>query len=93
AGLPRAMVHQESNIHFLATSNIAPPLEMLDSIVDQLSYAQTHGIWAWDVQASEMILVILAVLAMLGDNPMQSELACHVGLQGKFFCHNCWVKG
>ncbi|KAI6157355.1 hypothetical protein BKA82DRAFT_4410080, partial [Pisolithus tinctorius] len=93
AGLPRAMVHQESNIHFLATSNIAPPLEMLDGIVDQLSNAQTHGIWAWDVQASEMILVIPAVLAMLGDNPMQSELACHVGLQGKFFCRNCWVKG
>ncbi|KAJ7688772.1 hypothetical protein B0H14DRAFT_3101119 [Mycena olivaceomarginata] len=30
AGLPRQHVHQESNIHFLSTSNIAPPLEMLD---------------------------------------------------------------
>ena len=36
AGLPRAHVHQEYNIHFLCTSNIAPPLEMLDGIVDQL---------------------------------------------------------
>lgn len=24
---------------------------------------------------------------------MQSEFACHIGLQGKFFCCNCWVKG
>lgn len=40
-----------------------------------------------------MVLIIPAVLAMLGDNPMQSELACHVGLQGKLFCRNCWVKG
>ncbi|KIJ58396.1 hypothetical protein HYDPIDRAFT_190814 [Hydnomerulius pinastri MD-312] len=83
----------ESNIHFLATSNIAPPLEMLDGIVTQLEDAQTHGIWAWDVVAKEMVLIIPAVLAVLGDNPMQSELACHVGLQGKYFCRNCWVKG
>jgi hypothetical protein len=39
------------------------------------------------------VLVIPVVLAMLGDNPMQSELACHVGLAGKFFCRCCWVKG
>ncbi|KAI6011162.1 hypothetical protein BKA83DRAFT_4067687 [Pisolithus microcarpus] len=93
AGLPRAMVHKECNIHFLATSNIVPPLEMLDGIVDQLELAQMQGIWAWDVAAREMVLVVPAVLAMLGDNPMQSELACHIGLQGKFFCRNCWVKG
>lgn len=24
---------------------------------------------------------------------MHSEFACHIGLQGKFFCHVCWVKG
>lgn len=39
AGLPRVAVHQEYNVHFLCTSNIAPPLEMLDGIVDQLEYA------------------------------------------------------
>ncbi|KAI6107639.1 hypothetical protein EDD16DRAFT_1694913 [Pisolithus croceorrhizus] len=92
-GLPHVMVHKESSIHFLATSNIVPPLEMLDGIMDQLDHIQTHGIWAWDIEAREMVLVIPAVLAMLGDNPMQSELMCHVGLQGKFFCCNCWVQG
>ncbi|KAI6019573.1 hypothetical protein EDC04DRAFT_2575959 [Pisolithus marmoratus] len=30
ARLPHVMVHKESSIHFLATSNIAPPLEMLE---------------------------------------------------------------
>lgn len=39
AGLPRTQVHQEYNVHFLSTSNIAPPLEMMDGIVDQLEYA------------------------------------------------------
>ncbi|TEB12900.1 hypothetical protein FA13DRAFT_1637230, partial [Coprinellus micaceus] len=36
AGLPRREVMKESNVHFLATSNLAPPLEMLDGIVDQI---------------------------------------------------------
>lgn len=36
AGLPRKLVHREQNIHFLSTSNIAPPLEMLGGIADQL---------------------------------------------------------
>lgn len=36
AGLPRKEAQKEYNVHFLSTSNIAPPLEMLDGIVDQL---------------------------------------------------------
>ena len=39
-----------------------------------------------------MVLVVPSVLAMLGDNPMQSEIACHVGLVGKFFCRVCQVS-
>jgi hypothetical protein len=30
---------------------------------------------------------------MLGDNPMQSEIACHVGLMGRMFCRVCKVSG
>lgn len=33
------------------------------------------------------------VAALLGDNPMQSEFACHVGSGGKLFCRICRVKG
>ena len=42
---------------------------------------------------NEAVLVIPMVLALLGDNPMQSEFACHIGLKGKLFCQACWVKG
>ncbi|KAJ7923558.1 hypothetical protein B0H13DRAFT_1707124 [Mycena leptocephala] len=93
AGLPREEAQKEYNIHFLSTSNIAPPLEMLDGIVEQLEYAQKDGIWTWDVELNEPVLVIPEVLALLGDNPMQSEFACHIGLRGKLFCRACWVKG
>ncbi|TFK46156.1 hypothetical protein OE88DRAFT_1638675 [Heliocybe sulcata] len=92
AGLPRRFVHREFNVHFLSTSNLAPPLEMLDGIVDQLRECQRDGVWAWDAEYMEMVLLIPSVLAMLGDNPMQSEIACHIGLMGKLFCRVCWVS-
>jgi hypothetical protein len=111
AGLPREHSQKEYNIHFLCTSNLARPLEMLDGIVEQLEcvsvqfyplgtlfnmgnrQAQDEGIWAWDMLEEEPVLVIPEVLALLGDNPMQSEFACHIGLRGKLFCRACWVKG
>lgn len=33
ANLPREMAHKEANVHFICTSNAAPPLEMLEGIV------------------------------------------------------------
>ncbi|KAJ3767096.1 hypothetical protein FB446DRAFT_822496, partial [Lentinula raphanica] len=93
AGLPREESSKEYNVHFLCTSNTARPLEMLDGIIDQLEAAQENGIWAWDCETKEPILVLPWVLALLGDNPMQSEFAGHIGLRGKYFCRVCWVKG
>ncbi|OSD04147.1 hypothetical protein PYCCODRAFT_1364884 [Trametes coccinea BRFM310] len=93
AGLPHAHSQKEYNIHFLTTSNLAPPLEMLDGVIDQLQKAQEDGIWAWDCSLHEPVLILPFALALLGDNPMQSEFACHIGLQAKFFCRACWCKG
>src|SRR5882762_6469214 len=59
----------------------------------QSSEAQDKGIWAWDCLTEEPVLLIPVILALLGDNPMQSQFACHIGLGGKFFCRACWVKG
>lgn len=38
AGLPRVHFQKEYNVHFLSTSNLASPLEMMDRIVEQLEY-------------------------------------------------------
>jgi hypothetical protein len=42
AGLPWAEAQKEYNVHFLCTSNTAPPLEMLDGIVQQLEYVFSY---------------------------------------------------
>ena len=36
AGLPLEQSQKEFNIHFLCTSNLAPPLEMMEGVVDQV---------------------------------------------------------
>ncbi|KAJ8487998.1 hypothetical protein ONZ45_g14118 [Pleurotus djamor] len=71
AGLPREK-QKEYNIHFLSTSNKAPPVEMLEAVVSQLKSSQEDGIWAWDCVHEEPVLIIPMILALLGDNPMQS---------------------
>lgn len=38
AGLPRSEAAKEYNVHFLSTSNIAPPLEMAEGILQQVRY-------------------------------------------------------
>ena len=68
-------------------------LLMFTHLVIVFRDAQRDGIWAWDIATQEYVLVFPVVLALLGDNPMQSEFACHIGLRGKFFCQACWVKG
>ena len=55
--------------------------------------AKAEGVWCWDSVYNEPVLLILVVLALLGDNPMQSEFACHIGMRGKMFCRAYWVKG
>jgi hypothetical protein len=36
AGLPREHASKEYNVHFLCTSNLAPPLEMMEGVVSQI---------------------------------------------------------
>ena len=36
AGLPRDQVHLPFNVHFVSTSNIATPLEMMEAVKDRI---------------------------------------------------------
>ncbi|KAF7339159.1 hypothetical protein MVEN_01993000 [Mycena venus] len=93
AGLEPDKAHLLYNVLFLATSNLASPLEMFDAVIEMLQDACKSGIEAYDCQYQEMVLLLPWILAMLGDNPMQSEFASHIGLTGKCFYRVCNVKG
>ena len=41
AGLPRDEAHQLAHIHFIATSNLASPLEMFEGIAKEMAYVNT----------------------------------------------------
>ncbi|KAJ7038972.1 hypothetical protein C8F04DRAFT_1321658 [Mycena alexandri] len=92
AGLPRALTQMLYNIHFIATSNLSPPLEMIEAVTAMLHEARQKGISVWDCEYKEWILIIPWFLAFQGDNPMASEFASHVGMKGKFFCRICKAK-
>lgn len=99
AGLPREKMQQEYNVHFLCTSNIAQPLEMMDGVVDDfeyisffselnrcsylIRYVQENGIEAYDCMLGEDVLAITAVLALLGDESNAERVCLSCGLAGE----------
>ncbi|KAH9813502.1 hypothetical protein DFH28DRAFT_829922, partial [Melampsora americana] len=74
AGLPLAMTNQEYNIHFLATSNSATALELMDKIVDNIDDHSSNGCHAYDHLSGTDVLVMVPTLCHLGDSPMHAEI-------------------
>ncbi|KAJ7829159.1 hypothetical protein B0H14DRAFT_2366744, partial [Mycena olivaceomarginata] len=92
AGLLRALTQTLYNIHFIVTSNLSPPLEMIEAVVAILKEAQTNDIKVWDCEYKDWILIIPWFLAFQGDNPRSSEFASHISMKGKYFCRVCQAK-
>ncbi|KZT68815.1 hypothetical protein DAEQUDRAFT_788403 [Daedalea quercina L-15889] len=89
AGLPRKLAQLLYNIHFVCTSNVASPLEMMEYLVDKFRNTRENGIRVWDCLLQEYVLLVPWVLAFLGDNPMASEFASHIGMSGSCYCRVC----
>ncbi|KAI0739242.1 hypothetical protein C8Q80DRAFT_1124588 [Daedaleopsis nitida] len=90
-GLPHDQVQRLYNIHFLSTSNVASPLEMMEKVSEVLRSAHENGIDVWECLTGEDALVIPWVHAFQGDNPMASEFLSHIGMTGKCICRICEV--
>ncbi|KAH9810780.1 hypothetical protein DFH28DRAFT_1131520 [Melampsora americana] len=74
SGLPPEILNQEYNIHFLATSNCATALDLLDGAVDQIDQLSTEGFDAFDLSSGQEIMVMVVVLCHLGDSRMHAEI-------------------
>lgn len=90
-GLPFAEAQKEFNIHFLGTSNVCSSMELLPPIMDEIVGAVQEGFVAYDSIAHEEVFVVGTVLCCLGDNPMGSVFASHVGMKGSLPCRLCSV--
>ncbi|KAI9103972.1 hypothetical protein DFS34DRAFT_682949 [Phlyctochytrium arcticum] len=93
-GLPFELSQRDFHTHFLASSNKASALEMADALVNCMNNKLVQGLWSWDSAALEPVLVTGAVVCMLGDNPMHSELCSTMDFErANRFCRACKVKG
>ncbi|KIJ29484.1 hypothetical protein M422DRAFT_61815 [Sphaerobolus stellatus SS14] len=92
-GLPKWLLQQEYFIRFASTSPHASNLEQVHAILEQIKKTHDEPIITWDSKAKEEIMLIISVLHLLADNPMQSILASHIGLSGNCFCRKCKVRG
>ncbi|KAI7935852.1 hypothetical protein MJO28_016723 [Puccinia striiformis f. sp. tritici] len=65
---------QEYHCHFLATSNVASVLELVEPIVEELNDLCTIGHPAYDCELEADVLVMSVAMAFLADSPMHAEI-------------------
>ncbi|KAG2006968.1 hypothetical protein CC2G_014704 [Coprinopsis cinerea AmutBmut pab1-1] len=91
--LPRQMLFQESNIHFISTSQNASIAEQFRAVKDVIEGTHKAPIKAYDAHRKERIRLRLQCNCGPGDNPSQSESSGHIGGKGNFPCRKCKVGG
>ncbi|KAI0682538.1 hypothetical protein BC835DRAFT_1409568 [Cytidiella melzeri] len=89
--LPHSKLQQEYFVRFGSTSPTATALEQLDGFAEDVGPDRWHE--AYDCLLKQEILFRLIVRVEPADNPQQSELCSHIGLNGNKFCRKCHVGG
>ena len=77
AGLPREANTQIPNIHFVCCSDSLSFLEMAESIAQELTQLEIHGLEVYDAHLRQPVLVVAPVLCAICDNPRASEMLNH----------------
>ncbi|KAH9899976.1 hypothetical protein C8Q73DRAFT_754715 [Cubamyces lactineus] len=93
ATLPRADLEKSANVHFIATSPHASPMEIIRAICEAVRKGSTTPFKVWDSVKKRHILFRPWILFLPGDNPMQAEMCSHIGLKGNHFCRMCHCGG
>lgn len=72
---------------------ILAPRWFLNSLRNVDRSTHTDPITVYDVQAHETAKVRIFIDTDRSDNPMQSEIACHIGSNGNYPCRRCEIGG
>lgn len=86
AGLAQKLQNQEYFIRFLSTSPKATCMEQAIAIADMIRQSQKNGGLTYDCSLDTPVMFRLEVIHLPADNPMQSDLASHIGLKGNYLC-------
>ncbi|KAJ7501284.1 hypothetical protein B0H11DRAFT_2373359 [Mycena galericulata] len=90
--LPRKLLQQEFHVHFISTSPNASVSEQFQEFKAAVETTHTDPVEVQD-ELGCVACFSLYVNAAVSDNPMQSEVSCHIGGKGNCFCRKCQVCG
>ncbi|KAF7762497.1 hypothetical protein Agabi119p4_9090 [Agaricus bisporus var. burnettii] len=92
--LPRKMLQQQYNVHFISTSQHASVSEQFHGIYERIRSTHDHPV---KIKQSDHdgrnIQIRLRPFCGPGDNPAQSEITGHIGGNGNYPCRKCHVGG
>ncbi len=89
--LPHRNLQQEYFVRFCSTSQDASALEQLEVLDKETGKDRWHI--AYDCKLEMEILFRIISRVKPADNPQQSELCSHIGLNGNQYCRRCKVGG
>ncbi|KAJ7140471.1 hypothetical protein C8R43DRAFT_1131421 [Mycena crocata] len=90
--LPRQLLLQEFHLHFISTSPNASVPEQFREFKAALEVTHTNPVEVRD-EFGDAACICIYANAGPSDNPMQSEVAGHIGGKGRCPCRKCKVGG
>ncbi|KAJ7693775.1 hypothetical protein B0H16DRAFT_1848276 [Mycena metata] len=90
--LPRKLLQQEFHVHFVSTSPNATVSEQFLEFKAAVEQTHEEPVEVLD-ESGNATCFCIHCNAGFSDNPMQSEVASHIGGKGNCFCRKCRVGG